>query len=318
MAKQLPTEMLPGGDRPAGSNPAAIAAAAAAVAAMAAEHQRQQQLAAAAAAAAEAEAASVEGDSEGEGLQAVASSAAEQVLGTPRAGSAAADADAQALAAAVQAAQPPADSSAQAPAFSYFSGAGKAGAAVDAAAAPATDGGSPSSVAEAAAALAALSFGLPAEGAREVAGAAAGAWTSDNAAVRGLAFHLDELSAGPLPPAAADTAAVANVLPAPGLKLRPLPRGRGPVNEVVCGALMLAYERAGKWQEAVAVLDRARALGECRQLGLGSCCGRRAGRLGICSRPALPLPAHRALPAQPQPLPTGPSFRRHPAQHHHV
>lgn len=33
------------------------------------------------------------------------------------------------------------------------------------------------------------------------------------------------------------------------------------VNEVVCGALMLAYERAGKWQEAVAVLTRAVALG---------------------------------------------------------
>jgi pentatricopeptide repeat protein len=33
------------------------------------------------------------------------------------------------------------------------------------------------------------------------------------------------------------------------------------VNEVVCGALMLAYERAGRWQEAVAVLDRAEVLG---------------------------------------------------------
>lgn len=33
------------------------------------------------------------------------------------------------------------------------------------------------------------------------------------------------------------------------------------VNEVVCGALMLAYERAGKWQEAVSVLGRARRLG---------------------------------------------------------
>eukprot|EP00983_Pelagomonas_calceolata_P042819 1138666-Pelagomonas_calceolata.AAC.3 len=36
----------------------------------------------------------------------------------------------------------------------------------------------------------------------------------------------------------------------------------GPVlNEVVCGALMLAYERAGKWQDAVGVLQRARSLG---------------------------------------------------------
>lgn len=33
------------------------------------------------------------------------------------------------------------------------------------------------------------------------------------------------------------------------------------VNEVVCGALMLAYERAGKWSEAINVLSRARAMG---------------------------------------------------------
>jgi len=30
----------------------------------------------------------------------------------------------------------------------------------------------------------------------------------------------------------------------------------------VCGALMLAYERAGKWEEAVNVLERARKLGK--------------------------------------------------------
>jgi pentatricopeptide repeat protein len=36
---------------------------------------------------------------------------------------------------------------------------------------------------------------------------------------------------------------------------------RSLVNEVVCGALMLAYERAGMWEEAVRVLSRARALG---------------------------------------------------------
>ncbi|GIL93379.1 hypothetical protein Vretimale_17468 [Volvox reticuliferus] len=35
----------------------------------------------------------------------------------------------------------------------------------------------------------------------------------------------------------------------------------GVLNEVVCGALMLAYERAGKWQEAVGVLLRALNLG---------------------------------------------------------
>jgi hypothetical protein len=33
------------------------------------------------------------------------------------------------------------------------------------------------------------------------------------------------------------------------------------VNEVVCGSLMLAYERAGKWAEAVNVLNRAKAIG---------------------------------------------------------
>lgn len=33
------------------------------------------------------------------------------------------------------------------------------------------------------------------------------------------------------------------------------------LNEVVCGALMLAYERSGKWAGALAVLDRARRLG---------------------------------------------------------
>jgi pentatricopeptide repeat protein len=36
---------------------------------------------------------------------------------------------------------------------------------------------------------------------------------------------------------------------------------RGLVNEVVCGALMLAYERAGMWEQAVGVLARARQLG---------------------------------------------------------
>lgn len=25
--------------------------------------------------------------------------------------------------------------------------------------------------------------------------------------------------------------------------------GKGPINEVVCGAMMLAYERAGKWEQ---------------------------------------------------------------------
>ncbi|EFJ51366.1 hypothetical protein VOLCADRAFT_57174 [Volvox carteri f. nagariensis] len=39
------------------------------------------------------------------------------------------------------------------------------------------------------------------------------------------------------------------------------PHHHGLLNEVVCGALMLAYERAGKWQEAVGVLLRAMNLG---------------------------------------------------------
>ena len=38
-------------------------------------------------------------------------------------------------------------------------------------------------------------------------------------------------------------------------------KGRAVVNEVVCGALMMAYEKAGEWQQAVGVLDRAQALG---------------------------------------------------------
>eukprot|EP01026_Neomeris_dumetosa_P056951 TRINITY_DN52244_c0_g1_i6.p1 TRINITY_DN52244_c0_g1~~TRINITY_DN52244_c0_g1_i6.p1 ORF type:complete len:753 (-),score=124.34 TRINITY_DN52244_c0_g1_i6:1214-3472(-) len=38
-------------------------------------------------------------------------------------------------------------------------------------------------------------------------------------------------------------------------------RRNSPVNEVVCGSLMLAYERSGKWQEAVFVLNRARNMG---------------------------------------------------------
>ncbi|KXZ48893.1 hypothetical protein GPECTOR_24g182 [Gonium pectorale] len=41
----------------------------------------------------------------------------------------------------------------------------------------------------------------------------------------------------------------------------PMAAHHGVLNEVVCGALMLAYERAGKWQEAVGVLLRALNLG---------------------------------------------------------
>lgn len=36
---------------------------------------------------------------------------------------------------------------------------------------------------------------------------------------------------------------------------------KGMVNEVVCGAMMLAYERAGRWQNALGMLERAERLG---------------------------------------------------------
>ena len=137
-------------------------------------------------------------------------------------------------------------SSSSTPTFSYFSGAPKPLAA-HSPAAVAPD--SPNSVVPAGA-----------------------AWTNDNAAVSGLSLSLQlEDLPSVASTAAAATAAVAganNSVPAGDpahgglLRLKPLPKGRGPVNEVVCGALMLAYERAGRWQEAVGVLDRARALGE--------------------------------------------------------
>ncbi|GAB4820675.1 hypothetical protein N2152v2_007721 [Parachlorella kessleri] len=95
-----------------------------------------------------------------------------------------------------------------------------------------------------------------------------GAWTTENAALQGLQLQLSLTSwaaAGLMPelPAASAAAAVAKAQPnvVPALRLKPLPKGKGPVNEVVCGALMLAYERGGKWEDAVTVLGRARALG---------------------------------------------------------
>jgi pentatricopeptide repeat protein len=47
----------------------------------------------------------------------------------------------------------------------------------------------------------------------------------------------------------------------PGRPVRPPMAAKTALNEVVCGAMMLAYERAGKWNEALGVLERARALG---------------------------------------------------------
>ena len=254
MHKQLPTG-TPAASDAVGSNPEAIAAAAAAVAAMAAAHQQQQQLAAAAAAAAEEDA---------DLLQLVAARAAEQVLATPR--------SSMSVEAGAEAGSPASTSSADsaaAPFFSYFSGApskAAVGGISSAFAMPPAEASSPSSVADAGAAFAGV-FGPQHQQAAAAAAAASGqpaaAWTNDNAAVRGLSLHLDDLQGAPLAPPLPAAAVAGNAVPAAGLaKLRPLPKGRGPVNEVVCGALMLAYERAGKWQEAVAVLDRARTLGE--------------------------------------------------------
>jgi pentatricopeptide repeat protein len=119
----------------------------------------------------------------------------------------------------------------------------------------------------------------------------AAAWTTNNAASRGLQFDLGsalnasdyekiDLHAITKTPAPTPTLPkAATTTPSPFSRNVPssavennnimannsgLHSGkgvRGVVNEVVCGALMLAYERAGKWEDAVGVLDRARALG---------------------------------------------------------
>lgn len=86
------------------------------------------------------------------------------------------------------------------------------------------------------------------------------AWTTDNAALRGLSLDVD---IGSLPPGGGGgRGGVVGGSTPPDLQLKALPKGRGPVNEVVCGALAMAYERSGRWEEAVHVLDRARGLGE--------------------------------------------------------
>ncbi|KAG7669362.1 hypothetical protein Ndes2437B_g05514 [Nannochloris sp. 'desiccata'] len=124
-------------------------------------------------------------------------------------------------------------------------------------------------------------------------GVNAAAWTTNNAASRGLQFdlgsalnasdyekidlHTAERTATPHRKAAT-TVSSQHATPAPSTHrvssavgnnnitanssgLNAVKGGRGVVNEVVCGALMLAYERAGKWEEAVGVLNRAQALG---------------------------------------------------------
>lgn len=84
-------------------------------------------------------------------------------------------------------------------------------------------------------------------------------WTTDNAAISGLdaRFTAQEEVSSPVAAAVvssavpvADSATVARNM-----------ANRGPLNEVVCGAMMLAYERSGCWQQAVNLLQRARNLG---------------------------------------------------------
>jgi len=87
-------------------------------------------------------------------------------------------------------------------------------------------------------------------------------WAGGTAAIQGL--HLDLPVTPPLQfSTTSGGAAISQDTTSTTAKpqIKQLPKGKGPVNEVVCGALMLAYERAGKWKEAVAVLDRAKLLG---------------------------------------------------------
>jgi pentatricopeptide repeat protein len=151
----------------------------------------------------------------------------------------------------------------------------------------ASEAASPSTTAAAAAFSPFSYFGGIASVAAEPLGLqpAGGAWTTENAALQGLQLQLslDWTAAAGLQPSASSPAAAglpaglqqeqqqqqlaaqqqSSVVPAgvAPLRLKPLAKGKGPVNEVVCGALMLAYERGNKWEDAVAVLDRARALG---------------------------------------------------------
>jgi pentatricopeptide repeat protein len=125
----------------------------------------------------------------------------------------------------------PADASPRGPAFSYFSSA------------------SPPP-----------SLGAPGPPARA-------AWTAENAAVRGLSLDLPSAAAAEEAAAAAASVHATGAAPERGgaaagaAAAAAAARVRGALNEVVCGALMLAYERAGRWRECVAVLGRARALG---------------------------------------------------------
>ena len=59
------------------------------------------------------------------------------------------------------------------------------------------------------------------------------------------------------------------------------------INEFVCGALMLAYERAGLWAEAVSVISRSRALGlrpNTIMFNTGISAAGKAGQLDVAER----------------------------------
>lgn len=53
----------------------------------------------------------------------------------------------------------------------------------------------------------------------------------------------------------------------PGRPVRPAAPAKTPLNEVVCGAMMLAYERAGKWNE----VGPYRSVLPCSQCALPLC-----------------------------------------------
>lgn len=125
--------------------------------------------------------------------------------------------------------------------------------------------------------------GIPASSLSPSAAAAAAEWTAETAAVQGLeldighafeklhdsnqantnknqqlsgsdAHHAQMVSLFATTPSLSSSPTITTTTSMPS-------KTRCTVNEVVCGALMLAYERSGKWEQAVAVLDRATALG---------------------------------------------------------
>lgn len=97
----------------------------------------------------------------------------------------------------------------------------------------------------------------------------AASWTSSSEAMAGL--HMLASSQAVQMAAQQQAALMSNVVPAHfGLDPRaadkakypkPGARARGPVNEVVCGAMMHAFERSGRWEEALRMLERARRMG---------------------------------------------------------